>query len=217
MIKTMLKKQMIHYTEKLLADKKETVKSDRILLEIYKEEKDYIEKHQLLAEDIKETVSFMEKEPLSRFADAYIERCDKESEELIAEEPSVFLDQPIHYFKNNINEFMYLESNWFDIIGVDAISFEADSVFGTYDVMLGLKVPKKAEASLKTLLTSELNKQNATFDLMFSPNDGLWDFNFALNDLNEYNEKWTIQEAYNAIYRFLFRLVEAVEEMKTDF
>jgi hypothetical protein len=213
----MLKKQMIQYTEKLLADKEETKQSEGILLEVYKEEKDYIEKHQLLAEDLKASVSFIENDPCSRFADVYIERCDKESEELIAEETSTFLDQPIDYFKHNINEFMYLESNWFDIIGVDAISFEADSVFETYDVMLGLKVPKKAEAALKTCLTNELNKEEATFDLMFSPNDGLWDFNFALNDLNEYNEKWTIQEAYTAIYRFLFRLVEAVEEMKTSF
>src|SRR3954447_7919519 len=189
----MLKKQMIQYTEKLLADKEETKQSEGILLEVYKEEKDYIEKHQLLAEDLKASVSFIENDPLSRFADVYIERCDKESEELIAEETSTFLDQPIDYFKHNINEFMYLESNWFDIIGVDAISFEADSVFGTYDVMLGLKVPKKAEAALKTCLTSELNKEEGTFDLMFSPNDGLWDFNFALNDLNEFNEKWTIQ------------------------
>ncbi|MCQ6276149.1 branched-chain amino acid aminotransferase [Bacillus sp. V3B] len=210
----MLKKQMIQYTEKLLADQKEIQKSDQLQLEIYKEEKDYIEKHHLLAEDVKANVSFMEKESHSRFTDVYIERCDKESEELLAEEMSAFLDQSIHYFKNNINEFMYLESKWFDIIGVDAISFEADSVFGTYDVMLGLKVPKKAEASLKTFLTSELHKEDGTFDLMFSPNDGLWDFNFSLNDLNEYNEKWTIQEAYSAIYRFLFRLVEAVEEMK---
>jgi hypothetical protein len=210
----MLKKQMIQYTEKLLVDGKANQKPDQLQLEVYKEEKEYIEKHQLLAEEIKATVSFIEKEPLSRFADVYIERCDKESEELLAEETSAFLDQPIQYFKKNINEFMYLESKWFDIIGVDAISFEADSVFGTYDVMLGLKVPKKAEASLKTLLKNELNKEDATFDLVFSSNDGLWDFNFSLNDLKDYNENWMIQEAYNAIYRFLFRLVEAVEEMK---
>lgn len=205
---------MIQYTEKLLVDGKANQKSDQLQLEVYKEEKEYIEKHQLLAEEIKATVSFIEKEPSSRFTDVYIERCDKESEELLAEETSAFLDQPIQYFKNNINEFMYLESKWFDIIGVDAISFEADSVFGTYDVMLGLKVPKKAEASLKIFLTNELNKEDANFDLMFSSNDGLWDFNFSLNDLNEYNEKWTIQEAYSAVYRFLFRLVEAIEAMK---
>jgi hypothetical protein len=208
MILTMLKKQMIQYMEEVLSE----TKGDLVQLELYKEEKEYIKTHQLLMDNLKETVSFIEKDPTARFADVYIERCDKETEELIAEESSTFLDQPIVYFKNHKNEFMYLESNWFDLIGVDAISFEADSVFGTYDVMLGLKLQKKHEISIKSFLTSHLSKEDATFDLIFSPNDGLWDFNFSLNDLNDYQENWTMREAYSSIYRFLFQLGEAVEE-----
>ena len=42
--------------------------------------------------------------------------------------------------------------------------------------------------------------------------EGLWDFNFALNALNDFKENGTIREAYGSIYRFLFQLVEAVEE-----
>ena len=104
-----------------------------------------------------------------------------------------------------------MESPWFDMIGADAVSFEADSVFGTYDVMLGLKLPKKTENAIKSYLTNNLQKEEASFDLIFNASDGLWDFNFSLNSLNDYHEDWTINEAYCAIYHFLFQLVETVE------
>ena len=95
---------------------------------------------------------------------------------------------------------------------MDAISFEADSVFGTYDVMLGLKVQKKYESSLKSFLTKQLGSDETTFDLMFNGNDGLWDLNFALNSLSDFNNMETIEEAFVSIYRFLFQLAEALEE-----
>jgi len=114
--------------------------------------------------------------------------------------------------KQIIEEFMYLESPWFEMIGVDAISFEADSVFGNYDVMLGLKLPKKTEKSIKAFFLSHFHHEEASLDLMFNQNDGLWELNFALNDLAIYQAEWTIREAYTAIYQLLFLLVEEVEE-----
>jgi hypothetical protein len=206
----MLKKQMTQYLEKLLKEKPAS-QDGSIEIEVFKEEKEYIENHKLLS-DTSSSVTFIEKDPHLRFKDVYIERCDKETEELLAEESSLFLEQPIEYFKNHKNEFMYLESEWFDLIGVDAISFEVDSVFGTYEVLMGLKLQKKYESFLKSFLTSQLRKEDATFELMFNSSEGLWDFNFALNALNEFKENGTIREAYGSIYRFLFQLVEAVEE-----
>ncbi len=203
---------MIQYVEKLLAEKR-IANADEFAVEIYKVEYDYIKKHRLLSEDMESAISFVEQEPLSRFqSNVYIERGNKETEEFIAEESSAFLEQPIKYFKDHIDEFMYMESPWFNMIGVDAISFEADSVFGNYDVMLGLKQPKKSEKRLKTFLKESLQNEEATFDFMFSANDGLWDLNFSVNDLSTFKEDWTILQAYNAIYELLFKLVEKVEE-----
>ncbi|WP_071395177.1 branched-chain amino acid aminotransferase [Bacillus tuaregi] len=205
----MLRKQIMLYVERLLAEK-QSAEGEKYSVELYKEEKDYIERHRLLPED--SSVILIEKDPASRFQQVYIERSNKETEELLAEESTAFLDQPIGYFKQKLDEFMYLESPWFEVIGVDAISFEADSVFYHYDVMLGLKLPKKAENRIKAFLTTNLQQEDATFDLMFSANDGLWDLNFSLNNLMEYKEKWTIREAYHAIYELLFHLVEEIEE-----
>ncbi len=207
----MLKKQMTQYLAKRIEEKQAT-QDDKIQLEVYKEERAYIEKHHLLNDYAGKSISFIESDPSLRFADVYIERCDKETEELLAEEPSTFMQQPIDYFKNHGNEFIYVESEWFDLIGVDAISFEADSVFGTYDVMLGLKLQKKYGPSLKSFLTKQLSSDDTTFDLMFNGNDGLWDVNFALNDLSDFNGIKTIEEAFVSIYRFLFQLAEALEE-----
>ena len=207
----MLKKQMTQYLAKRIEEKQAT-EGDTIQLEVFKEERAYIEKHHLLNDYAGKSISFIESEPSLRFADVYIERCDKETEELLAEESSTFMQQPIDYFKNHRNEFIYVESEWFDLIGVDAISFEADSVFGTYDVILGLKLQKKYGPSLKSFLTTQLSSDDTTFDLMFNGNDGLWDVNFALNSLSDFNGIKTIEEAFVSIYCFLFQLAEALEE-----
>ncbi|MEH7308750.1 branched-chain amino acid aminotransferase [Neobacillus drentensis] len=173
---------------------------------IFKEEKEYVEKNQLA-----DQIQFLEKDEKARFADAYIERCDKESENMIKNESSSFLNEPLDFLKKHKSEFIYVESNWFDIISVEAVSLEADDVFGTYDVMLGLKLQKKFEKTLKENLNFLLHGDEAKFDLMFSLEDGLWNLNFALNYVDGFKEEITIGEAFKLIYRFLFQLVEAVE------
>jgi hypothetical protein len=177
--------------------------------ELFKEEKEYAEKYLLLPD----SVSIREKDPDSRFLEAYMERSDKESEEVIQVEDESFLKQPISTLKKQMNEFIYLESNWFELIGVDAVSLEVDDVFGTYDVMLGLKLQKKMESLIKAELNDSL-KDEAKFDLMFSGDDGLWNLNFDLNSVEGFKEDMTIGEAFQLIYQFLFSLVAAVEENK---
>lgn len=175
-------------------------------LEVFKEEKEYLIKHGL----IEANADLVEKSPESRFADAYIERSDKESEEVIGEEGQAFLEQPLDYLKKHMNEFIYLESNWFEIISVDAVSLEVDDLFGTYDVMLGLKLQKKYEAAIRLFLKDNLGDEEK-FDLMFSLDDGLWNLNFDLDSVEGFSETITLGDAFRIIYQFLFRLVEAVE------
>lgn len=173
---------------------------------IFKEEKEYVERNQLA-----DNLQLSEMDPSERFADAYIERCDKESENMLKNESSSFLNERLDYLKKHKNEFIYMESNWFSLISVEAVSLEADDVFGTYDVMLGLKQQKKFEKALKENLNSLLHGDEAKFDLMFSLEDGLWNLNFALNYVEGFHEEMTIGEAFQLIYRFLFQLGEAVE------
>lgn len=145
------------------------------------------------------------------FENAYIERCNKETETMITTEAFVFLQQPITYLKKHKNEFIYMESNLFEEIGVEGISLEVDDVFGTYDVMLGLKLQKKFEKPLKEHLNSHLHGEEVKFDLMFSQEDGLWDLNFALNYCEGFGENISISEAFELIHRFLSNLVVEVK------
>ncbi|CAH0283784.1 branched-chain amino acid aminotransferase [Peribacillus simplex] len=195
----MLKKQMESYISKSVIEKK---------VELFKEEKDYVEKHKLIADEI----IIVEKENASRFTDAYMERSNKESEELISEENSAFLSQPIEYLKKNKDEFLYFESQWFDLIGVEALSLEVDDVFGTYNAMFGLKFQKKMGEVLKTYLTKELQGGIGSFSLMFNQDDGLWDVNFALDNIKGFREDMSLEEGFNLIYHFLFILVQTIEE-----
>jgi hypothetical protein len=148
----------------------------------------------------------------SNFSDAYIERCSKETETMIAKESSDFLNQPIIYLKEHKNEFIYVESALFEEVGVEGVSLEVDDVFGTYDVMLGLKLQKKFEKLLKEQLNSSLQGDEAKFDLMFSHDDGLWELNFALNYVDGYKESLSLNEAFQLIQQFLNTLVHAVKQ-----
>jgi hypothetical protein len=94
---------------------------------------------------------------------------------------------------------------------VDAVSLEVDDVFGTYDVMLGLKLQKKFEKVLKEQLNANLKGDDAKFDLLFSHDDGLWNLNFALNSVEGFQENISISDALQLIYRFLSELVNTVK------
>lgn len=146
------------------------------------------------------------------FSEAYIERCNKDTETMIANESSNFLNQPLTYLKDHKNEFIYVESILFEEIGVEGVSLEVDDVFGTYDVMLGLKLQKKFEKMLKDQLNHSLQGDEAKFDILFSHDDGLWDLNFALNYVDGYRENISLHEALQLIHQFLSTLVHTIKQ-----
>ncbi|AEN91652.1 Branched-chain amino acid aminotransferase [Priestia megaterium WSH-002] len=117
-------------------------------LSLYQEEKEYALQKELIPQNL----TIEEKEASSRFKDSYIERVDKETDELIAEEsPLSFLDTPLSYLKEHRSEFLYVESKWFEFIKLDGCSFEVDDVFGTYKVLTGLHMQKKVRIFTKTI------------------------------------------------------------------
>jgi len=193
--------------EKYIAEQASQSTAEGVVL--FREEIEFAEQNQLAGES-----HLVEKEANTRFVDAYIERCDKESENMLKNETSAFLSEPLQYLKKHKNEFIYLESKWFDFVNVDAISLEVDDVFGSYDVMLGLKLQKKYDKQLREWLNEQLLGVEAKFDLMFSLDDGLWNLNFALNYVEGFQEEMTMGEAFQLIYHFLFKLVEAIEKGK---
>lgn len=208
----MLKKQVQQKVVTLIEKQKTLQSTDIHSIELYKEEKDYVERNQILPDTLKGQIKLVEISSDSRFIEAYIEKCDKESEQLISIEGSAFLNQPIEFLKKHKNMFIYLESNWLEVIGVDAISLEEDDIFKTYDVMTGLKLPKKNEPVIKAYLNNRLKGNEPKYDLMFSHDEGIWNLNFTLNYTDGFNEAMSIGEAYRNIYHFLFNLVEEAEK-----
>lgn len=180
-------------------------------LSLYQEEKEYALQKKLVPQNL----MIEEKEESLRFKDSYIERVDKETEELIAEEsPLSFLDTPISYLKEHRSEFLYVESKWFEFIKLDGCSFEVDDVFGTYKVLTGLHMQKKFGSLLKQFFAKELNESPTSVQLLFNDKDGLWDVNIELDAIKEFNEKMSIGEVLVLIYRFFFHLAEYVENEK---
>jgi len=197
----MLKKQL----EKQLANALNTGESQ---IQLYPEEKEYVNRHQLLSKNI----AVIENDATLRFSGAVIERCDKATEDLLSHETSNFLSHPVAYLKENRNEFVHMESTSLTNIGVDAIALEFDEVFETYTAMLGLQLQKKYGISLKDHINGHLIGDGITFSVLFSEEDGLWHVNLPINFMEGFDEEFTLDDAYQLIYSFLFSLVEAVEE-----
>jgi hypothetical protein len=200
-VREVLKKEMEHYIQRKLSEHQDSV-------ELFREEKEYAIKHNLIDQGL---VSIIEMPSENRFKDAYIERGDKETEELLAREEEDFLGENINYFDKHKNEFLYVESQWWVMVGADAVSFEKDDVFGNYDVMLGLKLQKKQDSKIRQFLSENLAGEGVTYDLMFDGNEGIWSLNFALNDLERFDNELTVDQALRLIYSFLFKLAESIE------
>ncbi|MDV3449921.1 branched-chain amino acid aminotransferase [Bacillus safensis] len=142
----------------------------------------------------------------ARFGDVYIERVDKESENMIQTENASFLNTPLTYVKKHQKEFIYIESKWFDVVKVDGLAIEWDEVFQTYTVLFGLKHPKKDTNILKDML-SPLNGAQ----LQFNGQDGLFDVNLQLLELEDIHEDTAFIDVISAVYRFLFRMIMQLE------
>jgi len=191
----MLKKQMEKYIAENTLDNK---------IAFFNVDKEYVAKHQLIATD----VTVVEK----AFQFSVIERCVKETENLIREEDQNFLNDNISYLKNHMNEFVYVESNAFEVIRVDAVVLELDDVFETYTALFGLKLQKKFGNDMKAYLDTHLHGDGAKYSVMFSNEDGLWDINFALDYIDGFSEDLSFVEVYQLMYDFIFKMVEAVDE-----
>ncbi|BBP89914.1 hypothetical protein BsIDN1_35320 [Bacillus safensis] len=131
---------------------------------------------------------------------------------MIQTENASFLNTPLTYVKKHQKEFIYIESKWFDVVKVDGLAIEWDEVFQTYTVLFGLKRPKKDTNILKDML-SPLNGAQ----LQFNGQDGLFDVNLQLLELEDIHEDTAFIDVISAVYRFLFRMIMQLEinESKT--
>ena len=145
-------------------------------------------------------------------SEVYIERCDKDSEEVIAQEQAAFLNTSLTHLKQHMNEFVYIESNAFEPIKTDSLSLEVDDVFKTYMVLFGLKVQKKHASIIKSYLGDNLQGENVYTSMMFSGEDGLWDINIPLDNMDGFRKEMTIQEAISLTYSFVVQLVSNIEQ-----
>ncbi len=141
-----------------------------------------------------------------------IERCDKETEDVISKETPSFLSTPLKHVKNHQNEFIYLESPAFEQIKVDAISIELDDVFKTYTALLGLSIQKKHTATIKKFLDAQLIGENKYYSASFSGDEGIWDLNIPLDYIEGFSEEMSIADALSLTYQLIQTLLNEIKQ-----
>ncbi|CAI9394516.1 branched-chain amino acid aminotransferase [Niallia sp. Sow4_A1] len=189
----MLKAEMKNHLEK-------AQKEGKVVL--FEEELNYVRKEELLTED-----NIVVGTTAERFSDLYMELANKETDEVVQENiDAIFLKEEVQYFEKNIDVYLYVETKAFEVIGVDSLSLEVDSVFKTYEVLCGLKAPKKKEKEIRSFMEEHLSGDETNYQLMFNGNDGIWDVNFSLEKVNSFHKNMEIGEALKLAYAFLFAL-----------
>lgn len=141
-----------------------------------------------------------------------IERCDKETEDVISKETPTFLSTSLKHVKIHQNEFIYLESPAFEDIRVDAISIELDDVFKTYTALLGLSIQKKHTAAIKKFLDEYLIGENKYYSASFSGDEGIWDLNIPLDYVKGFSEEMTIADALSLTYQLIQTLLTEIKQ-----
>ncbi|WP_445486954.1 hypothetical protein [Niallia sp. 03133] len=197
----MLKKQFEHYIQN------QNNKNKDGKYTFLPEEKAYVLKHGLLEE-----AALSVTESAERFQPIYMELADKESDDIVKENmESTFLEEKMHYFEKNLDYYLYMETEAFQLIKIDAVTLEVDSVFRTYEAMFGLKLPKKLETSIRAYFDQIITNKEQTYNLIFNNQDGLWEVNFPIETLSDFSKNMEIREAMQLIYSFLFQMEKNLE------
>ncbi|WP_277585358.1 branched-chain amino acid aminotransferase [Psychrobacillus antarcticus] len=168
------------------------------------EEKDFAEKNQLLPAGVNVVLQ-------SFFNEAIIERYNKETDELITKESIEFLQSPVSYLKDNIQEYTFLETPVLDIVSVDAIAVEYDEVFEVYTAMFGLFIQKKYTAEIRAFLDAHYDAEKMQYSMMFAANEGLWEINLPINYLKGFDDSFSIEEMYQFLYSLIFQLIASIK------
>ncbi|MGP7815773.1 hypothetical protein [Niallia sp. 01092] len=194
----MLKKQFQRYIENQNNQK----------YPLFSEEKAYVFKQSLLGE-----AEIALADSPARFQNLYLELVNKESDERIQDNINLdFLSEKMNYFEQHLDHYLYLETDTFEIIGIDGLIFEVDSVFRTYEVIFGLKLPKKLGDAIRSYFNESIKKEGLTYNLLFNDQEGLWEVNFPIEALNTFSKDMEINEALQLVYLFLFQMEDEIED-----
>ncbi|MFP7470339.1 branched-chain amino acid aminotransferase [Niallia taxi] len=194
----MIKANMMKYIEKNATNSK---------ISVLPLERAYVLENELAKEE-----NIAVSELTDRLGQTYMELANKESDEVVKDNlPASFLNDKISLLKANLEEYLYIESDLFDIIQVEGLTLEVDSVFRKYDALFGFKAPKKQEGVIRAYFAEQLGEENS-YSLMFNGQDGLWDVNLPIENVAGFTEDLTIAQALELFYQFMFGLGKKLEE-----
>lgn len=139
-----------------------------------------------------------------------IERCDKETEEVVAKEEETFLHTIVTYLKEHKGEFLYIESDEFEEARIESLSIEVDDVFGNYMALFGFRAQKKMGESIQQYLKENLIGEEIRFSVMFSNEDGLWEMNIPIDSIEGFDEGMSIKDAIALTKSFIENMVQSI-------
>ena len=139
-----------------------------------------------------------------------VERCHKETEETLAVEQAAFLQQPITYFKKEIEQFLYIGANEFETVKMDAVVIEFDEMFKVHTALFGLAIQKKYSQALKTYLRDNLKGMLGSSSAMFNGDEGLWEVNIAFEAMEGFTGEETIEQAIEKLIAFVSTMLKDV-------
>ena len=139
-----------------------------------------------------------------------LERCHKETEQTLAVEETAFLQQPITYFKKELEQFLYVGASEFEAVKMDAVVIEFDEMFKVHTALFGLSIQKKYSQALKVYLRDYLKGMLGSSSAMFNGDEGLWEVNIAFEAMEGFTGEETIEQAIEKLIAFVTKMLAEV-------
>lgn len=139
-----------------------------------------------------------------------LERCHKETEQILAVEETAFLQLPITYFKKEIEQFLYVGASEFEAVKMDAVVIEFDEMFKVHTALFGLSIQKKYSQALKVYLRDHLKGMLGSSSAMFNGDEGLWEVNIAFEAMEGFTGEETIEQAIEKLIAFVTKMLAEV-------
>lgn len=139
-----------------------------------------------------------------------LDRCNKETEEIIASADEKFLTQPLNYVAQHQIEYIYAEAKEFTDRKMDAVVIEFDDMFKVHSALFGLALQKKFSNPIKTYLRTNLTPMLGSSSAMFNGQEGIWEINIAFDAMKNYTGNETFAEAYTKLLQFVDHMLKEI-------
>ena len=123
----------------------------------------------------------------------HFEVYSKETDELLHSFTQQDLEQPMTYFNDHLDHYLYVSKAEYQDYRIEGFVLETDDIFRFYNALIGIYIPKSKMETVKTELASIWNNPDFQYAFTYDANEGVAELNLPLNYLQGFDANSSIE------------------------